>query len=217
MSSNPELNGVIADWPESETWEHIEGTEAIAAANAITASDGFFVSDHATGTIWQVRLPISTDDEIAVREWVTDPLLEGTGALPFPFPIGANGIVQRGGTVYVAVTEQSHIVAIPMLYGLDAGEPYVYIELPGVVPDGIAFDQDGNLYVADPPNHTLWKVDVNGEITAVADVDDGLSGPSSVALWEGPDGLVAYVSNQAIGDPSTVKHRPSIIAVDLDE
>ena len=49
----------------------------------------------------------------------------------------------------------------------------------------------------------------------MADVDDGLSGPSSVTLLEGPFRSVAYVSNQAIGDPPTIKHGPSIVAVDL--
>ena len=62
-----------------------------------------------------------------------------------------------------------------------------------------------------------WKVDSEGEISSVADVDDGLSGPSSVALWDGGDGLVAYVSNQAIGDPETIEHGPSIIAIELVE
>ena len=107
-------------------------------------------------------------------------------------------------------------MGIPITDEGAAGEPFVHAELPGVAPDGIAFDRAGNLYVADPPAHTLWKVTPDGEIVAVADVDDGLSGPSSVALHEGDDGLVAYVSNQAIGEPETIKHGPSIIAVSLE-
>jgi hypothetical protein len=64
---------------------------------------------------------------------------------------------------------------------------------------------------------TLWKVAPDGAIEAVADVDDGLAGPSSVALWTDDAGtLVADVSNQAIGDPQTIKHGPSIIAISLD-
>ena len=94
----------------------------------------------------------------------------------------------------------------------------MHLDLPGIAVDGIAFDEAGDLYVADPPVHTLWRVAPDGSMTAVADVEDGLSGPSSVALWEDPESgeLVAYVSNQAIGPPDTIRHGPSIIAVTLE-
>lgn len=215
VSGNPELNGVVRIHAGGRV-EHIDGTEAMAMANGISALGDLFVSDSLVGSVWRVSFPLSSGGEPAVEQWVTDPLLQGTDAMPLPFPVGANGIVVRDGVVYVGVTEQSHVVGIPIHDDDAAGEPFVFQELPGVAVDGIAFDGAGNLYAADPPAHTLWKVTPDGTITAVADVDDGLSGPSSVALWSGDDGLVAYVSNQAIGDPSTIKHGPSIIAVSLD-
>jgi len=223
VSSNPALNGVLMVDPFERSdpgneWWHIEGTEQMAMANAIAfdeSVDHMYVSDSITGAIWRLKL-YGFVGYAEPEVWVADPLLEGTGALPFPFPIGANGVAVRDGVVYAGVTEQGTVVGVPILPGGAAGEPFVYAELPGVAVDGIAFDADGNLYVADPPAHTLWKMRPDGELSAVADVDDGLSGPSSVALWDGPNGLVAYVSNQAIGDPPTIKHGPSIIEVPLE-
>jgi sugar lactone lactonase YvrE len=215
-SANPELNGVIKIDPDTGSWEHLDGTEAITMANGLAPGlGGLAVSDSMTGTIWEVAEDPQTGAATA-EVWITDPLLMGTGAMPLPFPVGANGVALRDDTLYVGVTEQSAIVAVPVLDDGSAGEPYVFADLSGAVVDGIAFDEAGNLYIADPPAHTLWKLAVDGSLTAVADVDDGLSGPSSVALWDGPDGLVAYVSNQAIGDPATIKHGPSIIAVGLE-
>lgn len=219
VSANPELNGVLSIDPDTGSWEHVPGTEAMAMANGIGVDfdRGLFVSDTVTGAVWRVGSSWDSVGEYEVGQWVASPLLEGTGDLPFPFPVGANGVAVRDDTVYVANTEQSIIVAIPILDDGSAGEPYVHLELPGVAADGIAFDAAGNLYVADPSAHTLWEVTPDGAITAVADVDDGLSGPSSVALWEDSESgeLVAYVSNQAIGPPDTIKHGPSIIAVNL--
>ena len=224
VSSNPALNGVhwldpFGRSPGNEWW-HIEGTEQMAMANAIAfdeSADHMYVSDSATGQIWRLEL-FGWVGYAEPEVWIADPLLEGTGALPYPFPIGANGIDVDlvGNTVYVANTERSTIVGIPITHEGAAGEPFVHAELPGVAADGIAFDRAGNLYIADPPAHTLWKLTPNGELVAVADVDDGLSGPSSVALYEDEDRLVAYVSNQAIGDPETIKHGPSIIAIELE-
>ena len=51
--------------------------------------------------------------------------LQGTGELPFPFPVGANGIAVHDRVVYVGVTEQGHIVGIPIEADGSAGEPFV--------------------------------------------------------------------------------------------
>ena len=223
VSADPALNGVIALDPFGRSdpdnmWWHIPGTETMGMANGIAfdeSGDHMYVSDSAMGAIW--HLPLFGFVGYAEPEvWVAHPLLEGTGEMPLPFPVGANGVAVRDDVVYVGVTEQGIVVGIPIESGGAAGEPFVYAELPGVAVDGIAFGPDGELYVADPPAHALWRVTPDGTMSAVADVEDGLSGPSSVALWDGPEGQVAYVSNQAIGMPGTIKHGPSIIEVTLD-
>lgn len=223
VSADPDLNGVVWIEPETGAWGHIEGTEAMAMANAIALDDSdsfddghaMYVSDTIMGAVW--RLPFVGFVGYAEPEaWIVDPLLAGTNELPYPFPIGANGLVVKDDTVYVANTEQATVVGIPINEDHSAGQPFVAYEFEGIAPDGIAFDAAGNLYVADPPAHILWKVTPDGERTIVADADDGLAGPSSVALHTAADGTVtAYVSNQAIGPQGTVKHGPSILAVTL--
>ena len=225
VSADPDLNGIFSIDPYGQSdpgnaIRHIEGTEAMTMANAIAFDeDGehMYVSDSMAGAIW--RLPLYGFVGYAEPEvWVANPLLEGSGAFGLGYPVGANGVAVRDGVVYVGVTEQGTVVRIPIGPDGAPGEPVVHAELPGVAVDGIAFDQAGNLYIADPPAHTLWKYAPDGTLTAVADVDDGLSGPSSVALWEDADTgeAVAYVSNQAIGPPPSIKHGPSIIAVTLE-
>ncbi len=222
VSSNPLLNGVLYVDPDGspspdDEWRHIAGTERMGMPSGIAfGGEGahMYVSDSAMGAIWHLPLfGFVGYDQPEV--WIADSLLEGTGEMPLPFPVGANGVAVRDDVVYVGVTEQGTVVGIPIESGGAAGKPFIYAALPGVAVDGVAFDAAGNLYVADPPAHALWRVAPDGTVAAVADVDDGLSGPSSVALWDSPEGLTAYVSNQAIGDPATIKHVPSIIAIDL--
>lgn len=219
-STDPELNGVVGFVAGEHDPLHAHGSEAMVMPNGIAFGEDdpptMYVSDTIMGAVW--KLPFNGFTWYAEPElWLADPLLLGTDELPMPFPVGANGIDVVGDTVYVAVTEQSSIVAIPIEDDGSAGTPEVFLQLPGVGPDGIAFDDAGNLYVADPAAHTLWKVGPGGAPVAVADVDDGLAGPSSVALWDDPDGgLFAYISNQAVGPEGTVEHGPSIIEVALE-
>ena len=219
VSANPELNGLVAIQPETGEWSHVAGTEQMAMANGLD-TDGWgtlYVADTILGAVWRVMVNGDTPEfQPIVDLWIQDPLLKGTGELPYPFPIGANGVDVRGDGVYVANTEQQTVVVVPFDAEGGAGKPFVYAELPDVSVDGIAFDWDDNLYIADPPAHTLWLYAPDGTLTAVADVDDGLSGPSSVALWQDEDELVAYVRNQAIGPVDIIKHGPSIIAVTLE-
>ena len=213
MSMNPEVNGVWRFDAATGEGEHIAGTEGMAMPNAIDfGEDGtMYVSDTIMGAVWHAPAGAPA------QPWVVDPLLLGTNETPLPFPIGANGVDVVDGTVYVGVTEQSSVVAIPINEDGSAGEPSVFLELEGVFVDGIVFDTNGDLYVADPPAHTLWKVTPDGSIDVVADVDDGLDGTSSVALWTDPDGQkTAYVSNQSVGIGTPLQHGPSVIALNLE-
>ena len=119
--------------------EHIAGTEAIGMANGI-GSDGsdFYVSDSVAGAIWRVTIPFGGTRSRRWSRGSRDPLLAGTGAMPLPFPVGANGVALTDQVVYVGVTEQSQVVGIPISSDGSAGEPFVYLELPGVAIDGIA-------------------------------------------------------------------------------
>ncbi|MEA2026358.1 MAG: hypothetical protein U9O18_06675 [Chloroflexota bacterium] len=222
ISANPELNGVLGFDHVNGDWFHLEGTEAMAMPNAIAFGNDdiddevMYVTDSASGAVWRTEW-VGFRGWLPAELWVTDPLLEGTGELPFPFPIGANGVAVDDRVVYVGVTERSHIVGIPVEADGTAGEPFVHLELPGIAIDGIAITDDGDFLVADPPANTVWFIGDDSVPIVVADAADGISGPTSVFVDAGLDRQPVYVANMAqavVGE--LAPHGPSIMSIALD-
>ena len=224
IGADPSQHGVIlvdrgVEDPETRgMWWHVEGTEGLAMPNAIALDPDhdLYLTDSAAGSVWRSEWRAFMG-WAAAEPWVSDASLQGTGALPFPFPVGANGIAIGDDTVYVGVTEQSHIVGIPIESDGMAGEPFVHLDLDGVAIDGIAITDDGEFVIADPPANTIWIVGEDGVPTVLAGETEGISGPTSVAIGSGPDGETVYVANMAqavVGD--LAKHPPSIVAIELD-
>jgi hypothetical protein len=87
--------------------------------------------------------------------------------------------------------------------------------VPLVRPSAIAYDSQGNLYLAETANHVIRRVDTAGHITTVAGTGtqgfDGDGGQASVALLDSPQGLAVNSSSLYIAD--THNHR--IRKVDL--
>ena len=227
-SSDPALHGVVSisrgtqEGTGAGERHHLAGTEAMAMPNAIAfgnddlEGDIMYITDSAQGAVWRSEW-VGFQGWLPAEPWVTDPLLEGTGELPFPFPVGANGIAVDDRVVYVGVTEKSHILGIPIEADGSAGEPFVHLELPGVSIDGIGITDDGEFVVADPPANTVWLIGEDGVPTVLADTDDGISGPTSVYVDGALDDQPVYVANMAqavVGE--LAQHPPSIIAIDMD-
>lgn len=225
ISADPELRGVIFidrvaddDGMPDDVW-HLEGSEGMTMPNAVAFAPDenvLYITDSAEGTIWRAEWQ-GFVGWLPAELWMADPLLEGTGELPFPFPVGANGVAIRDGVVYVGVTEQSHIVGVPVLPDGSAGEPFVHLDLPGVSIDGIAITADGDFVIADPPANTIWLVGGDGVPVTAADASDGISGPTSVYLDASLDDQPVYVANMAqavVGE--LAQHPPSIMAIDMD-
>jgi gluconolactonase len=73
----------------------------------------------------------------------------GSCELWYDEPINfANGLALYGGNLYVAETFGHAIFRIPIQEDGSAGAREEVAHLPGVLPDGLAFDTEGNLYVA---------------------------------------------------------------------
>jgi sugar lactone lactonase YvrE len=212
-STVPEVKGVWKFDRETGDAEHVAGTEGIIYPNAIAfGADGtMYVTDMVGGAIWHVR-----GGEPA-EPWLVDPILEGTGEFPFPVPLGANGIAVMEQTVFVGVTETGLLVSVPIEANGMPGDATVWANLPGVVVDGIAVDDDGDIYVADPINNEIIRVSAGAGTEVVADARDGLDGPTSVALGTDADGTTKlYVANYSVALGTDLGAGPSIVAIAVD-
>jgi gluconolactonase len=191
FSSNPDANGVWHFDVESGEVGRVPGTEQVTMPNAVAfdADGTMYVTDTIAGAVWVVP-PDGT-----AEPWLEHEMLVGTGDLGMGIPIGANGIAVdvEDGIVYIAVLEQGTLVSIPVAGDGSPGEPAVHVQFEDMaLPDGIAIDASGAVYVAHPPINTVTRVTADGEVEVVAS-GGHLDAPASVAV--GPDGDVVYVAN----------------------
>jgi sugar lactone lactonase YvrE len=81
--------------------------------------------------------------------------------------------------------------------------------VPILLPSAVAFDANGNLYIAETSRHVIRKVDASGRITTVAGTGsqgfDGDGGQATSALLDSPEGLAISASDLYIAD--THNHR----------
>jgi sugar lactone lactonase YvrE len=185
----------------------LPGTGAIGFANGLAFDDRgtLYVTDSTAGAVW--RIPRGGTAEL----WIRSPLLEGTGVFGIGFPIGANGIAYLRGSVIVANSEKATLVQIPVGPGGDAGVPSVLAEdLALFGADGLALGANGDVYVAVIESSTIVRV--RGEsILSVADADDGLNQPSSIAFGNGQAGATTlYAVNFGLFSPTPT---PELLAI----
>ena len=212
FSANEEANGVWKFDAMAGEGEHIAGTEAIQLANAIAFGDDgtMYVTDTIMGAVWSVA------EDGTVETWIQDPLLEGDSSAGFPFPIGANGIDVEADTIYVGVLELATIVAIPIMSDGSAGEASVWAQLPeDHLVDGIVLDSEGNVIVAAPTINQVFQVDAEGNIDILADVDNGLDAPASVAYYvDEDDHAIIYAVNFSVAVAPPGGAGPALVKID---
>jgi sugar lactone lactonase YvrE len=176
----------------------------LVSPNALTRDleGNLYVSDSALGTVFR----IAPDAARTRTVWKTDPLLlTDNAALPF----GANGIAFDAARqfLYVAVTGEAAIVRIARNADGSAGAAALFASgaalggnaLAGA--DGIAFDDQGNLYVCANQANEIQVLSVSGtpQITQryAGQGADAFVFPSSIAFR----GNQAYVANLSFGSP----------------
>jgi len=175
--------------------------------NALTfdGAGNTYVSDSFQGIIWKVS------GCGAATAWVSDPLLDPNGIPPF----GANGLKfnKAGDALFVANTSTDLLVKIPVT-GAVAGAPQPFsYSINGA--DGIAIDDEDNLWVAANQGDEIVVVDPTGKAIAKLGDFDGLKNgvtrgllfPASPEFSK--DGNWLYVTNleldlRSIGGPQTV-------------
>jgi sugar lactone lactonase YvrE len=102
---------------------------------------------------------------------------------PFNF---ANGMAlgPGGAHLYLATSFLPGVERVAILPDGSAGERSVYCTLPETVPDGVAFDVDGNLYVSCYTPNKIMKVTPALEVSVLIDDWEGhmLSNPTNIAF-----------------------------------
>lgn len=135
--------------------------------------------DHANGCIYRLR----PDGTI------------GHFAGPFAF---ANGLALSADDrfVFVAESQRDSVLRIPVLSDGSAGDSEIYASGLARIPDGLALDAAGNLYVACYASDTIYRVTPERQIHLLAFDPEGtrIARPTNMAFG-GPDFDDLYVAN----------------------
>lgn len=198
----------------------IPGTEAIGIANSLAfdKKGNLYVTDSFSGgndpdflgAVWRIG-PDGT-----VEKWAEDVLLGGTGLLG-PNVVGANGIAYRQGTIYVANSERSSVLAVAVNKDGSAGDISTVVEGLFFVADGIALDVHGGIYVAVIGENAVKRINDDGSIdTIAAGADDSLDLPSSLAFGTG-SGMrqTLYAVNFAFDPVFGTGFGPALVAINV--
>jgi sugar lactone lactonase YvrE len=145
------------------------------------------------GGIW--RIPPGGQAEL----WLRHDLLTGIGLLGNP-PVGANGIAYNHGDLFVSNTDKKLVVRIPVAADGTAGEPELWKQIEEVpesalagspfplMPDGIALDVHGNLYLAILSRNAVVRINAADRVQESVAVL-GSPGPVPSALLDTPASL----------------------------
>jgi sugar lactone lactonase YvrE len=220
QSANPSANGVWVFDGQTGEGSKVDGTEAIAIANdvAFDKRGNLYITDSALGAIWRVP------KHGALELWLVDAALAGNGVLGAGVPIGANGVEHHHGVLYVAVTEQFSVVAVPIGPDGAPGEPQLVTTFPpdgfGApgAPDGLAIDVHGDVYAALIGQQKIVRVDGAAEVTEIAS-GDPLDWPSSIAFGTSRGEqktlfAVNFSIGEGFGDP-VPRMGPSLVAISV--
>ena len=117
----------------------------------------------------------------------------GTGVTAFP-----NGLALAadGAHLYVVLSTLPGVVRLPLAEDGAVGSPETVVELPRHVPDGLAFDVEGNLYVSCYTPDVIYRVSPGGELDLLAEDWEGVTfaTPTNVAFC-GPDRRTLVVAS----------------------
>jgi gluconolactonase len=110
----------------------------------------------------------------------------------------ANGLAMDAAesALYVVQSTRGNVLRVPIRADGRAGRPEVFVEDVAHVPDGLAFDADGFLYVSCYGDNRIWRVSPTGKKSLL--VDD----PTSVAInratnvaFGGPGRRTLHIAN----------------------
>ena len=96
----------------------------------------------------------------------------------------ANGLALQNDWLYVVESTWPRIVRVP----LSGGEPEPVVVLDGAVPDGIAFDADGGLWIGCWQPNRVYRLAPDGTLDTVVDDWSGVYAPTPTNVaFAGPE------------------------------
>jgi len=122
---------------------------------------------------------------------------DGAGTViagPFGY---ANGLAMSADerTLFMVESDTDRIYRFELTDG-EVGEPTIYAEPVGRLPDGLSLDETGNLYVACYASDEIWRIAPGGAKTLLAwDHFAILLGRPTNLAWGGENRDVLYVAN----------------------
>jgi gluconolactonase len=135
-------------------------------------------------------------------EWATGTLTRIHDGLAFP-----NGILVRDGRLYAAETLTNMIWTYTVTGGGRAENPEIFCRLPDLKvklltgPDGMAFDQQGNIYVATVGVGFVYVFDPSGKL--LESIPTGGIRPTNVCFG-GPSHDTLYITIDDLGTMVTI-------------
>ncbi|HET8522828.1 MAG TPA: SMP-30/gluconolactonase/LRE family protein [Thermomicrobiales bacterium] len=152
---------VMRTTPTGEVTTYATGTadrKIITPNYPVFDADGnLYISDsgtakHDTGGLFRIRPGGET-------ELITE--------TPWRFPNGL-ALHPEGTHLYVVLSEFPGVVRVALKADGGIGEPETVVKLPHNVPDGLAFDEDRNLYVSCYTPDVIYRVTPAGEVAVLA-------------------------------------------------
>jgi gluconolactonase len=137
-----------------------------AAGNLYVADSGNWHGNN--GCIYRIRPGGST--EVVSTEFAE-------------FPNGLS-ISPDGKELYVALSTRPSVAKAEILPNGQLGSPQMIVELPKTIPDGLAFDQDGNLFIACYTPDIIYRYTLSGELSVWAEDWEStmISSPTNVVF-----------------------------------
>jgi gluconolactonase len=95
----------------------------------------------------------------------------------------ANGLAISGDWLYIVESTWPRIIRMP----LNGGDPEVVVVLDQVVPDGLAFDADGGLWISCWQPNRVYRLSADGALAVMVDDWSGVYAPTPTNLaFAGP-------------------------------
>jgi sugar lactone lactonase YvrE len=141
----------------------------------------------------------------ALSLWSSDPSL----APPTPQGFGADGIVWDGqSSLYVGTFNNNTLLRFPINADGSAGTPVNITVTPTLnAPDGIRLLNANTLLLVEGGAGNLTQVAINGNTATATVLQNGLNGPTSVAMFGGygwvSEGQLGHFLGTISGPPST--------------